>query len=94
MGKGSTHIYSVSQADVDPASIAIDAAGTVDVTVTGVAIGDIVLGCSHSQLSTQTATIVGNVSAADTVRCVIFNKTGGALDLVAGTMRVAVLKAV
>lgn len=74
----------------DPAST-VDAATTqVDVTVPGIALGDFVM-VSFS-LDLQGMTLYGKVSAADTVRVIIYNQTGGTINLDEGTLKIGVMK--
>jgi hypothetical protein len=73
----------------DPVSISDGAATSVDVTVTGAVIGNFCV----AQLTTLTAddvTISAHVTATNTVRVVIVNHTGGALDVSSGTVSVSV----
>ena len=60
-----------------------------EVTVTGAALGDIAL----VSLSTDIIDlhINADVTAADTVTCVLSNTSGGALDVGSGTLRVLVI---
>ena len=77
----------------DPGSLAAGAAANTTVTVTGAATGDTVV-ASHSSIDTAATSwiIYGYVSAANTVRVIIFNATGGTVDLASGTLRVRVFK--
>lgn len=77
----------------DPASIADGAITTTTVTVTGAAVGDVCM-VGLTTLTTEDAMLVGKVSAADTVEVVLFNKTGGNMDLSSGTLRAVVFKMV
>jgi hypothetical protein len=74
----------------DPGNIAADAgAVTTTITVAGAAVGDI----ATAGLTTLTATgaVLGAVvTATDTVTVTLFNKTGGALDVTSGSLRVDV----
>lgn len=76
----------------DPGNMAADGSvASTTLTVTGAAVGDV----AHASLSTIGANdvlITAHVQAADTVRVVLQNKTGGALDIASGTLRVVVLK--
>lgn len=77
----------------DPGSLASGAAANTTVTVTGAAVGDTVVATHSSVESAATSWILtGYVSAADTVRAVLLNATGGAVDLASGTLRVRVFK--
>lgn len=53
---------------------------SLDATVPGVALGDIVLGVSCS-LDTIDAVVAGAVTAANTVTLTLLNNTAGAVDL-------------
>lgn len=53
---------------------------SVDVTVPGVALGDIVLGVSVG-VDTVDAVVAGAVTAANTVTLTLLNNTAGAVDL-------------
>ena len=66
---------------------------TTTVTVTGAALGDMVVGCSHSAAVTQGTPIFdAYVSAADTVTVSVTNTDGSdALNMASGTTRVIVL---
>jgi hypothetical protein len=79
-------------ATTDLASIADGAALTTTVTVTGAVAGDPVIGIGHTALTTEDLLVTGKVSAADTVEIVLHNKSGGAVDLASGTIRVVVAK--
>lgn len=73
----------------DAASVASGASTTDTLTITGVALGDIVLGVSSS-VSQGGVSLTGYVSAADTVTVIINNNSGGAVDLASATVRVVV----
>lgn len=75
----------------DPPSIADGAIASVNITVTGAAVGDYAV-ASHSALGSVDALLVANVIAADSVRAILFNKNGAALDVASGTVRVLVFK--
>lgn len=64
----------------DPGSIAAQTRGSVDVTVTGVATGDIVTMNPPDGLNTGLAYAGCRVTGADTVRVYLANITGGAID--------------
>lgn len=59
---------------------------SVDVTVPGVALGDVVLGVSMG-VDTVDAAVVGAVTAADTVTLTLLNNTAGAVDLASTTAK-------
>lgn len=75
----------------NPASIANGAEAAVDVTVPGAVLGDF----AFASFSLDVADLVldANVTAANTVTCVLANNTGGAVDLASGTLRVKVVPA-
>ena len=78
-------------ATYDPANLAADGNATsTTITVTGAAVGDMAL-ATHSLLSSNNVLITAHVQAADTVRVVLMNKTGGALNIGSGTLTVVVL---
>jgi len=75
----------------DLASIAVGAMQAKDVTVTGAALGDFAI----ASFSVDVTDLVLNaqVTAADTVTCVLLNNTAGAVDLgTGGTLYVKVIK--
>ena len=59
---------------------------SVEVTVPGVALGDIVMGVSVG-VDTVDAVIAGAVTAANTVTLTLLNNTGGAVDLASTTAK-------
>ena len=71
----------------DPASIADGAVANQNVTVQGAALGDQAV-ASFSLGTGNGVMISARVIAADTVQVTVFNKSGGALDLASGTLRV------
>jgi hypothetical protein len=75
----------------DAGSIAAGSYEAEEVTVPGAAVGDFVL-VSLSSIGTEDLMISGNVSAADTVQCILFNPTGSAVNLGSGTLSVLVFK--
>lgn len=77
-------------ATVDPGNIAAGGTETHNITVTGAVLGDYAV--PSFSLSLQGLVMTAYVSAADTVTVVLFNPTGGAIDLASGTMRARVLK--
>lgn len=74
----------------DPGSIANGAGQTVDIFVNGARVGDMV-NISFS-LDTQGLTASGWVNASNNVRGRLFNSTGAAVDLAAGTAFASVTK--
>jgi hypothetical protein len=76
----------------DPANIAADGSVlSTTVTVAGAAVGDVCY-ASLSSLGAVNALLSAHVSSANTVTVVLMNKTGGALDVASGTLRVVVTK--
>ena len=62
---------------------------SVDVTVPGVALGDIVMGVSMG-VDTVDAVVAGAVTAANTVTLTLLNNSAGAVDLASTTARFVV----
>lgn len=74
----------------DPANLATDGAATsTTVTVTGAQVGNTAW-ATHNQIGANDVLISAHVQAADTVRVVIMNKSGGALNIGSGTLTVHV----
>lgn len=88
----------ISQLDVsftgsdtwNPASIADGNEEAKEVTVTGAALGDYAI--ASFSLDVADLVLDAQVTAANTVTCILANNTGGAIDLASGTVRVLVLK--
>lgn len=77
----------------NPANMAADGnVVSTTITVTGAAVGDVCY-ASHDQIGANDVLVSAHVQAADTVRVLLQNKTGGALDIASGTLRVLVWKA-
>tara|TARA_R100000458_G_C8261393_1_gene236875 strand:+ start:444 stop:770 length:327 start_codon:yes stop_codon:yes gene_type:complete len=74
----------------DLSSIADGDEEAFTITVTGAALGDIVLGCSCS-IDIIDLGVTSQVTAADTVTVTVLNNSGGALDLGSATFRVLTL---
>lgn len=64
---------------------------SADVTVTGVALGDVVVGVSLGVDTVDTA-VIGAVTAANTVTVTVLNNTAGAVNLASTTVRIVVLR--
>ncbi len=80
------------KATVDFANIAADAgADEQTVTIPGVALGDAVIGVGMGVDPGKTL-LWGRVTAANTVKLVLFNKTGGALNVGSTTVYIWILK--
>lgn len=78
-------------ATYDPPSVASGSQTSTTITVTGAAVGD-VANCGHSTITADLWQIACYVSAADTVRAVLKNHSGGAIDAASGTLRADVWK--
>ena len=76
----------------DPGSIAAAGYEAEDVTVPGAAIGDFVM-ASLTTMVTNDMMLAAHVSAADTVKVILFNPTANPIDLGIGTLAVIVFKA-
>lgn len=83
--------FLVGSATYDAANLVDGAGATTTITVTGAALGDFVVGVSHS-VDLAGITVTGYVSAANTVSVRFQNESGGAVDLASGTLRAVVLK--
>lgn len=75
----------------DPGSIADGATANTTITVTGCAVGDLVL-MSHDKLTVGNVVLFGTVSSANTVYVTLVNHSGGNYDLASGTLRATVIK--
>jgi len=82
--------YLEGSATWNPASIADGNEEAKEVTVTGAALGDFAI--ASFSLDVTDLVLDAQVTAANTVTCVLANNTGGAIDLGSGTARVKVLK--
>jgi len=80
------------QATWNPASIAAAGYEDVDIVVAGAAVGDFAL-ASLDTILTNDMQLTAHVSAADTVKVVLFNPTAGTINLAEGTLSVLVFKA-
>lgn len=74
----------------DAASIADGDEEAKEVTVTGAALGDFVI--ASLSIDIADLQLSADVTAADTVTCVLSNSTGGAIDLASATVYVRVIK--
>lgn len=79
------------QGTLDPGNAATGSGtfASSDVTVPGVALGDMVLGCSFS-LDTVDTAVIAAVTAANTVTVTVLNNTAGAVNLASGTLNLMV----
>ena len=73
----------------NPASILDGDEAAVNVTVPGAQLGDFAF--ASFSLDVADLALTADVTAADTVTCVLHNSTGGAVDLGSGTLRVKVV---
>lgn len=74
----------------DPPSIANGSAAFQNVTVTGAELGDLVIASFSRHMNGMV--LGANVSATNTVTCVMANNTGVAVDIASGTLKVRVIK--
>lgn len=78
----------------DPASIADGAQTSTTVGVVGATLGDPVVASFVAAGGVPAGAVLSaSVTAADTVTVTLFNKTGVALDLASGTLRVVLIRA-
>jgi hypothetical protein len=83
----------VVKATLDAGSLADQAGETDDVTVAGVALGDMVIGASLG-VDLVGLTVTGYVSAANTVKFRIQNESGSTVDLASATMKIVIVRMV
>ena len=83
----------VVKATLDAGSVADGVGETDDVTVAGVALGDMVIGASLS-VDLVGLTVTGYVSAANTVKFRIQNESGSTVDLASATLRIVIARMV
>ena len=76
---------------LDAGSLVDGAGETDDVTVPGVALGDMVLGASLG-VDIVGLTVTGYVSAANTVKFRVQNESGSTVDLASSTLRIVVAR--
>lgn len=81
--------YPLVEATWNPASILDGDEVALEVTVPGATLGDFAF-VSFS-LDVADLQLTADVTAADTVTCLLSNNTGGAVDLGSGTVRVRVV---
>lgn len=74
----------------NPSSIASGAEEAKEITVTGAALGDVVL--LSASIDVADLALVGAVTAANTVTAQLLNNTGGAVDLGSFTLKALVIK--
>jgi hypothetical protein len=83
----------VVKATLDAGSLVDGAGETDDITIPGVALGDMVIGTSLG-VDLVGLTVTGYVSAANTVKFRIQNESGSTVDLASSTLRVVVARMV
>lgn len=88
---GVNQLTLVGSKTYDPASTTNGSTWTTTVTVTGAAVGDVVVGVAHSSIIVATWRLDAVVSATNTVTVLATNNTGGTVDLASGTLRAVVL---
>ena len=79
------------KATLDAGSLADGVGETDDVTVPGVALGDMVIGASLG-VDLVGITVTGYVSAANTVKFRLQNESGSTVDLASATLRIVVAR--
>lgn len=85
-----SHFWVVT-ATLDPSSVAAGNQADDTVTVPGVAVGDIVLGCSHTASITGCPVLQARVSSANTVAITGISATGvSTADVGSGTVRLLI----
>ena len=83
----------VVKATLDAGSLSDGVGETDDVTVAGVALGDMVIGASLG-VDLVGLTVTGYVSAANTVKFRIQNESGSTVDLASSTLRIVIARMV
>jgi len=83
----------VVKATLDAGSLVDGAGETDDVTVSGVALGDMVIGASLG-VDLVGLTVTGYVSAANTVKFRVQNESGSTVDLASSTLRIVIARMV
>jgi hypothetical protein len=83
----------VVRATLDAGSLVDGAGETDDITISGVALGDMVIGASLG-VDLVGLTVTGYVSAANTVKFRIQNESGSTADLASATLRIVVARMV
>lgn len=78
-------------ATYDPPSVSSGSQTSTTLTVSGAAVGDVAT-CGHTTITADLWQISCYVSATDTVRVVLKNHSGGAIDAASGTLRADVWK--
>jgi hypothetical protein len=83
----------VVRATLDAGSLVDGAGETDDITIPGVALGDMVIGASLG-VDLVGLTVTGYVSAANTVKFRIQNESGSTVDLASATMDIVIVRMV
>jgi hypothetical protein len=83
----------VVRATLDAGSLVDGAGETDDITIPGVALGDMVIGASLG-VDLVGLTVTGYVSAANTVKFRIQNESGSTVDLASATMDIIIVRMV
>ena len=81
------------RATLDAGSLVDGAGETDDVTIPGVALGDMVIGASLG-VDLVGLTVTGYVSAANTVKFRVQNESGSTVDLASATMKIVIVRMV
>lgn len=82
-------VFYHEQTSVDLANITDGTGVTQSITVTGVELGDIVMGISFG-VDLQDMTVTGYVQSSDTVEVRVQNESGSAVDLGSTTIRLII----
>lgn len=82
VGAGGTSVKKIQGGtfNADPGSIGATSTGTVDVTITGLAVGDVVILMRPDGLHDDLIFSGHRVQAANTLRIYLYNPTAGAID--------------
>lgn len=78
--------------DISSAATGSGTFGTGTATVTGAKIGDLVLVMNYTTVYTAGAPVVGDVSAANTVRLTALNNSAGTVDYASQVYTVIILR--
>jgi hypothetical protein len=81
----------VVKATLDAGSLVDGAGETDDITIPGVALGDMVIGASLG-VDLVGITVTGYVSAANTVKFRVQNESGSTVDLASSTLRIVIAR--
>lgn len=78
--------------NIDPPSIGAGTKATVNVTISGAAVGDLVFLTPPETIETGLVYVGASVTAADTVTVALYNPTAAAIDGVSRTWRYLLLR--